>query len=41
MLTLTQIGIKPRDELAGSAGIKTASRGGFIINKEYILRFGS
>uniref|UniRef100_Q08I85 Nitrite reductase [NAD(P)H] n=1 Tax=Tuber borchii TaxID=42251 RepID=Q08I85_TUBBO len=28
------IGIKPRDELADSAGIKTASRGGFIINKD-------
>ncbi|KAI5837780.1 nitrite reductase [Morchella snyderi] len=28
------IGIKPRDELAASAGITTAGRGGFIINKD-------
>jgi nitrite reductase (NAD(P)H) len=29
----TQIGIKPRDELAVSAGINTAPRGGFIVDQ--------
>ena len=33
VLMETQIGIKPRDELAASAGLRTASRGGFIVDQ--------